>query len=544
MFYFKPVIRKILSDGEQVLEVEKIGNDKETLQHLISLGHDKESVMEVFEKHYGMEYVDLSRENIYYEDIENWNLNRFKDLLVFPYRLDSAASIQYFAINEIMNQKLRSDLAQQCRDRGLKAKFLFSFKYEIMDKHKEAESMFSEPATRLTLGDFDAEEWVNQTLMRAIDLRASDVHIETLERGLQVRYRVDGLLTEKKVYPYDPLTASTIMVRVKIISGMDISEKRKPQDGRLDNFKYNRGLYDFRVSSIKTIFGEKIVMRIFDKSSGMLSFEEIGFTQTDIKKIKRLLGSQNGIIYMAGATGSGKTTTLYTMIDEINHDSINIYTIEDPVEKTLKNVNQIQIDPLAGVDYANTLRALLRQDPDVIIVGEIRDSETADLSIRASLTGHLVMSTIHSNNAIDSISRLTDMKVEPYLLGASSLAFLSQRLVRKLCPYCKKKVDKLKKEEELWIKSHEKDLDIKFNESATIFEPVGCSECNNGYKGRLGIIEVLEMTDAVKDAIKDEGDSRQIRKVAMSEGFEPLIVNAFKTVESGTTSISEIMKQI
>lgn len=544
MFYLKPILRKVLSEPSEIKKAEGLGNDKDVLSYLSTLGKEKGAVIEVFEKHYGVKYVDLKKETIQYTDIDGWDLKKLRVQHVVPYNLDKGSSTHYFALSEIMNQKMKDDISKRSRSRGRSAKFHFSFQHEIEEKYAELDSTFVEPPKMLPNEEFDAENWVNEIIVAAIDKNASDIHIESLERGIQIRFRVDGMLTEKKVYPYDNSIASTILIRIKIISGMDISEKRKPQDGRLDNFNYNNNLYDFRVSSVKTIYGEKIVMRIFNKTSGVLSFEEIGFSSEDVEKIKRLLKNQNGIIYMAGATGSGKTTTLYTMIDEINSDEINIYTIEDPVEKTIKNVNQIQIDPLAGIDYANTLRALLRQDPDVMIVGEIRDTETADLSIRASLTGHLVLSTIHSNNAIDSISRLIDMEIEPYLLGASSIAFLSQRLVRKLCPYCKARVDHPTKEQQLWLNAQEKEYGVTLNDKASIFEPVGCSECNGGYKGRIAIVEILEVTDYVKDMIKDRKSNKEIRQGAMEEGFQPLISNALKVVENGTTSIGEVMKEI
>lgn len=327
------------------------------------------------------------------------------------------------------------------------------------------------------------------------------------------------------------------------MSQMDVSQSRKSQDGRIDNYEYNGELYDIRVSSVNTIYGEKFVMRLIKKSSETVSFENLGFTEENQEKVKRMLKNQNGIIYLAGATGSGKSTTLYTMIDEIEDETVNIYTIENPVEKSIDNVNQIQIDEAAGTDYPTILSALLRQDPNVIVVGEIRDTETAELSIRASLTGHLVMATIHANNAVDSISRLIDMGVESYLIGASSVGMLSQRLVRKLCEHCKVKRDTLYPHETLWIENVRKDFDYEVEKELGhyIYGPGGCEHCNNGYKGRLATVEALEVDETLRSMISNKEHSDKINQYLKTINYKNLKYDGITKALNGITSIEELM---
>lgn len=392
--------------------------------------------------------------------------------------------------------------------------------------------------------NFIVQDWINYIINQGILLNASDIHIEEFENYVQVRYRIDGILSKKMIFNLNKNEIASIIVKIKILGDMDISEKRKPQDGRINNYNFKNENYDLRLSSICTIYGEKIVMRIIPKNLKISSFKDLGFNDNNDENIRKMLKNKSGIIYLSGATGSGKTTTLYSMIDYINDDSLNIYTIENPVEKTIKNINQIQINSLAGIDYSSTLKALLRQDPDVIVVGEIRDSETAKLSIRAALTGHLVITTIHSNNAIDSIGRLIDMNIESYLLSATSIGFISQKLVRTLCPYCKRKISKLKPYESLWLQKIIKENNIDIQQTITLYEPVGCEKCFNGYKGRIAISEILECNENLQKIICNTNDLNSIKQIALQNNFKSLEIDAINKIFKGITSIEEVIKQL
>lgn len=547
--YLKPLIKKLTNDKEVINISNSMKSDKEIIEFLCNQGVSFDEITQAIEEQYGVKYISLIDKEINKAIMESFDMESLCNNSIIPYEEDAEAKVYYFVTSEIFNQNLRGMISFSCAKRGYRADFGFAFKHEIEEAYREMKNEKTDKKELDGSSDFDAEGFIENIIDEAINSRASDIHIEALEVGIQVRFRIDGVLTKKQIYKLSASEISNIVVRIKIISSMNIAEKRKPQDGRIDNYYVkkdkNKNKYDLRVSSISTVFGEKFVFRIFNKTSKSLTFEELGFSEVDTSKIENILRNKNGIIYLAGATGSGKTTTLYTMIDNINSDEINIYTIEDPVERTVETINQIQIDNLAGITYPSTLRAILRQDPDVVVVGEIRDGETAELSIRASLTGHLVMTTIHANNAIDSISRLYDMGIEPYLLSASSLAFISQRLVRVLCPHCKAKIEKMKPFEEGWINEVKKENEIKKDITISeMYEPVGCDKCSGGYKGRVAIIEILEVTDKIRGLISQKADLNEIKKVAMQDGFKSLAVNGLDLVLSGKTSMEELMKTI
>ena len=381
---------------------------------------------------------------------------------------------------------------------------------------------------------------VNSLLKQAVQGGASDIHIEPLEQDVRVRFRIDGELWEVLSLPTKSFPAT--VSRIKIMANLDISEKRVPQDGRTRLIIDGREI-DFRISTLPSIHGEKIVLRILDRANAIMSLEKLGFSPTNEQRIKSLIRRPHGMVIVTGPTGSGKTTTLYTMIDYLNSDEVNIYTIENPVEKTIKNINQIQINELAGINYVNTLKALLRQDPDIIVVGEIRDSEEADITLRVSLTGHLVMTTIHANTALDSISRLLDMDIDPYVMGTSSLGFMSQRLVRTLCPYCKRKVKKLPPNEKTWLDIKVKENNMKDVDINSFYEPVGCIHCNNGYKGRIAVAEIVEVSDKMKKLISQKAGITEIKKEAILSGYKSLTQRGIEKVVEGKTSLEEIMKQ-
>lgn len=375
---------------------------------------------------------------------------------------------------------------------------------------------------------------VKTTIEQAIRQRASDIHIEPLEKQVRVRYRVDGTLYE--IIKYKKNLLSAIVARVKIISGMDISERRIPQDGRI-SLIVDRLEYDIRVSSLPTVHGEKIVMRINTKKNLMKSKKDLGLSHDEMIKFDTILKKPHGIILVSGPTGSGKSTTLYTALSEINNKDVNIVTIEDPVEATIDGINQVQVNTRAKLTFASALRSILRQDPNIIMIGEIRDGETAEIAVRASITGHLVVSTIHTNSAASSVTRLMDMGIEAYLLADSLVGVIAQRLIRRLCNRCKKANEASDVEKNL--------LGVATNEALNIYEPVGCTLCNNtGYLGRTGVYEIMAITPDIKQIIANKGSSVAIQETAIGEGMTTLKRSAIRFVIDGVTSMTELNKII
>lgn len=374
---------------------------------------------------------------------------------------------------------------------------------------------------------------VNKIIEQAVRQRSSDIHIEPMEEQVRVRYRVDGVLKESMRYDTDLLSA--IVARIKIIGGMDISEKRKPQDGRITSIVDGQE-FDIRVSVLPTVYGEKVVMRLTSKKGLTKDKQDLGFSDEELAKFDHILQNPHGIILVTGPTGSGKSTTLYTALSELNTDKVNIITVEDPVEANIDGVNQVQVNNKAEMTFANALRSMLRQDPDIIMIGEIRDTETAEIAVTASITGHLVVSTLHTNSAASTITRLADMGVEPYMIADSTVGVIAQRLVRRLCPKCKQAKFADIIETEL--------LEYHSTEDLVIYEPKGCHHCNNtGYYGRIGVYEIMEITPKLKEVISRKGNASEIKEVALSEGMQTLRMAASRYVKAGITSIAE-MKRI
>ena len=373
---------------------------------------------------------------------------------------------------------------------------------------------------------------VNNLLEQAVRQRASDIHIEPFERAIRIRYRVDGSLYEVISYDYSLLSA--IVARIKIISGMDISEKRKPQDGRITTYVDNRE-YDIRVSILPTVYGEKIVMRLTSKTALTKEKKDLGLSESELKIFDHILSNPHGILLVTGPTGSGKSTTLYTALSELNSSEVNIITVEDPVEANIDGINQIQVNNKADLTFASALRSILRQDPDIIMIGEIRDTETASIAVQASITGHLVVSTLHTNSAASTVTRLEDMGIEPYLIADSTVGIIAQRLVRRLCPNCKKEREPDAEEREL--------LQITTDEQVTIYEPCGCKMCDNtGFRGRIGVYEIMEITHDLKNVIARGGNADDIKNFALNEGMHTLRMSATKYVLEGITSVTEMKK--
>lgn len=373
---------------------------------------------------------------------------------------------------------------------------------------------------------------VNSMIEQAVRQRTSDIHIEALEKKVRVRYRIDGALHERMTYNIKMLPA--IVARLKVVGGMDIAEKRKPQDGRITSFVDGRE-FDIRVSILPTVYGEKVVMRLTNKNALTRDKAELGFNDHDLKLFDHILMNPHGIILVTGPTGSGKSTTLYTALSELNKEDVNIITVEDPVEANVAGINQVQTNAKAGLTFASALRSILRQDPDIIMIGEIRDEETASIAVQASITGHLVVSTLHTNSAASTITRLADMGLPEYLIADSTVGIIAQRLVRRLCPRCKKKV--LASADQLEL------LGFGPDEQVEIYEPVGCSSCdNNGFKGRIGVYEIMEVTPKVRKVIAAGEDAEHIKQAALEEGMYTLRMSATNYVLEGITSVSEMIK--
>lgn len=373
---------------------------------------------------------------------------------------------------------------------------------------------------------------VSSMIEQAARMRASDIHIEPLETRIRVRFRIDGVLMEHSTYPANMLSA--IAARVKIIGGMDISEKRKPQDGRITHI-VDRTEYDIRVSVLPTVYGEKIVMRLTSKMTLTREKSHLGFSQKELEQFDRILKNPNGILLVTGPTGSGKSTTLYTALAELNKENVNIITVEDPVEANIDGINQVQVNPKAELTFAAALRSILRQDPDIIMIGEIRDAETASIAVTASITGHLVVSTLHTSSAAGTISRLMDMGIEPYLIADATVGVIAQRLVRRLCD-CKR--------EKLASIAEKKFLGVREEEELRICAPCGCNQCNEtGYRGRIGVYEIMRVTNRIKHAITRGAEASEIERIALADGMSTLKMSAARLVLEGMTSVAE-MKRI
>lgn len=371
---------------------------------------------------------------------------------------------------------------------------------------------------------------INSLLQHAIKSNASDIHIEPTETELKVRFRIDGQLQE--VMTSSMSAHPAITTRIKIMSGMDIAEKRVPQDGRVETEVDGKSV-DLRVSLLPTVYGEKTVIRILGGQTVVLERKQLGISDANMLLFDKITKSPNGIVLVSGPTGSGKTTTLYTLLKELNKPEVNIITVEDPVEYRLAGVNQVQVNVKAGLTFANGLRSILRQDPDIIMVGEIRDAETAEIAIRASITGHLVLSTIHTNDAVSSVIRLVDMGIEPYLVSSSVVGVIAQRLVRNICPRCKAS----------YRPSHDEMLMLKMKDPSPLYKGAGCPACNfTGYKGRTGIHEVLVITREIRELVNRRSSLDQISQMAARQGTTSLQESCTELVLSGVTTVDEMIK--
>ncbi|MBN1360170.1 MAG: type II secretion system ATPase GspE [Sedimentisphaerales bacterium] len=376
---------------------------------------------------------------------------------------------------------------------------------------------------------------VNDILFRALQLRASDIHVHPYETKIQIRYRIDGILYD--VLSLNRNTLPLVISRIKVMAGMDIAERRMPQDGRC-SVRLGQREVDLRVSTVPTSYGERSVLRVLDKSQGVFALDELGLWEDDLKRLDSLLVRSHGVIFVTGPTGSGKSTTLYACLNRINSAEKNVITIEDPIEYQLEGISQIQVASKKGMTFATSLRHVLRQDPDVIMVGEVRDVETARMAIQSSLTGHLVFSTLHTNDSAGAISRLLDLGVEPYLASSSLIAIMAQRLVRRVCPDCKEPSQPTSQElGELGLGALEDSRDAEF------FVGQGCERCfNTGYRGRTGIYELMLINEPIQDCIYKQQTAGQIKRLALDSGMQTLRMDGARKVLAGITTVSEVLR--
>jgi type IV pilus assembly protein PilB len=410
---------------------------------------------------------------------------------------------------------------------------------DIVDLEVGTEAVETEAAAldaeqlKVIANDAPVVKFVNLMLMQAVRDRASDIHLEPGEKTVRIRFRVDGVLNEvtpppRRLYP-------AIVTRLKILSEMDISERRLPLDGRLKFKVFGREI-DVRVSSLPLVNGEKIVMRILDRGSLVVDMAKIGFDPQMLARFKRVLAEPNGIILLTGPTGSGKTTTLYSALSYLNSPDVNIQTVEDPVEYVLDGINQTHVRAKIGMTFASALRAILRQDPDICLIGEIRDDETARIAMQASLTGHLVLSTLHTNDAPSSFSRMRDIGIEPYLVAATVKLVIAQRLIRLICKFCKKESTPTPEQMEIVTSV------CPEAKGWTFYKGAGCDACNRtGYKGRQGVFEFLEVTNPIRQLILQKAGDVDVRELAIKQGMETLVTNSLRKLKDGVSTVEEIM---
>lgn len=524
---------------------------------LISAGIITEAeLIEALRLQLGIEYIDLSKTTIPISMAQVVPKNIAKQFQVVPVRMERdelylamSDPMNFYAIEEVKKAVRKKIVPMIATTEGVEHAILVLYGNEGAARAIEAmkreapteedngeEAQFTGNILNDNINDAPTIRLVNSIIERAILERASDIHIEPKEKELQVRMRIDGVL--RKILTIPKNLQNSVISRLKIMSGMDIAERRVPQDGRF-NVKNKKREFDLRVNSLPTVYGEKIVARLLDKRAGYLTPDSIGLMGDNLKKYQRAIHCTSGVILIAGPTGSGKSSTMNTMISQLNTEEVNVVTLEDPVEYNIDGVNQVQINEKTGMDFANGLRAILRQDPDIIAVGEIRDGETAQISMRAAITGHVVLSTIHTNDAVGTIERLEDIGVEPYLIATALRAVISQRLVRRICPKCKKSYEAT--DEEV------RRLGLSTEHKHIFYRGEGCADCfNTGYRGRIGVFEILEITPEIRPLISQQAGRPVIEQELASahSEFKTLRENAIQLVEEGITTTDEVQRVI
>ncbi len=532
---------------EYVLEIQK-STGKKIGEIFIEEGIlSEDQIIEVLEFQFGIPHIDLNKYLIDPEIPRLINEKLARRYTLIPIRKNRgklivamADPLNIFAIDDVKiatgfeivpviatNQGILDAIDQHYETESVE-RVLAEFKrnYQVEDIADMDEEILNE------ISNAPVVKLVNSIIRQAVKMRASDIHIEPFEKIIKVRFRIDGDLQE--IMTPTKATHSAIVTRIKIISKMDIAEKRLPQDGRVE-MRIEDQEIDLRISVLPTVYGEKIVMRLLDRNSFLFTKQQLGFTEQNLKAFDRIIQSPNGIILVTGPTGSGKTTTLYAVLRELNQTNKNIITVEDPVEYQMYGVNQVQVNTKAGLTFANGLRSILRQDPDIIMIGEIRDNETAQIAVRTAITGHLVLSTLHTNDTASSIVRLINMRVEPYLVSSSVVGITAQRLVKKICENCKIGyiADELEK----------KVLQVEDISEVTIYKGKGCNSCNNtGYKGRIAIHEILPITKEIRFLIDKGSSIDSIKEEAKKQNLVSLRENCIELVKEGITTIEELLQ--
>lgn len=538
---------------------EALALQKETKERLgtllISHGFITENqLIEALQMQLGIEFIDLSKAEIDPQMSAYVPKNIARKHGVVPVRVEKDRL--YLAMKDPMNFVAQEEVKTASRKRvipmistsnGVDRAILNLYGNEgvakAIEEMKQQASALpdqqEESAGPVVIGEEDSisaptVRLVNSIIERAVTERVSDIHIEPREDDLTVRMRIDGMLHRILNVPKD-LQASVIS-RIKVMGKMNIAEHRIPQDGRA-NVRIKSEDVDLRISTLPTIYGEKVVIRLLNKSTSLLSKSGIGLTGADLEKYVRLISNHNGVVLIVGPTGSGKSSTMYTMIGELNREEVNLVTLEDPVEYNISGINQVQINEKVGMTFANGLRSILRQDPDIIAVGEIRDGETAEIAMRAAITGHLVLSTIHTNDAISTIDRLKDIGVEPYLIASALNGIISQRLVRCICPNCKTAYTPT--EEELEV------LGLKPEEGRVFYKGKGCPHCfDTGYRGRTGVFEILIMNRETRRCISENDSKTNLLKAAEGPDFVSIRDNCRRLVLEGVTTVEEAKRTI
>lgn len=540
---------------KEALDSQKNGNNKRLGEIFVEAGIiTKEELYEVLQFVYETEYVDLSN---YVIDPEVISLIPEKIALQFKLIpisksddelvIAMANPLDVYAIDFVRShtkiKKIKSLLAPEedvlstinsYYELGEYDDIIEKLGTEIVFKEDEEE----EDSKKLEAISREAPivQLVNMLIVQGVKDRASDIHIEPNEKGLLIRFRIDGMLHDVRALPNT--IKSAIVSRIKILAKMDIAERRLPQDGRFQ-VKFGTREVDLRVSTIPTVLGEKVVLRLLDKSKGLIKLEQLGFISEQLEEFQSIISKSYGIILITGPTGSGKTTTLYAALNEVSSKDKNIITVEDPVEYKLARINQIQIKPKINLTFANTLRSILRQDPDIIMVGEIRDAETAQIAVQAALTGHLVFSTLHTNDAVSALTRLIDMDVETFLISSSVIGVIAQRLVRVICEKCKEEYTPGKDVlSALNIETNSKD-----NDKVKLYRGTGCSFCNNtGYYGRTSIYELIVLDEEIRALIISKASSNIIKDAAIKKGMKALKDSGLEKALQGITTIEEVLR--
>ena len=544
---------------EQGLQLQK-GSGKRLGTVLQENGFITESeLIEALQMQLGIEFIDLSKVNIPTELVQMVPKNIAKQYQVVPVKLARdelyiamSDPLNFYAIEEVRKAARRKVVPMVAMSNAVERAIQVLYGNEgaakAIEEMKREAAVNGEGAVALDqsfaanqVGEDSANQapairLVNAIIERAITERASDIHMEPRETEFSIRMRIDGLLRDILTVPRELQAAVTS--RIKVMSGLDITERRVPQDGRF-NVKVRDKDIDLRVSTLPTVYGEKIVARLLDKSGMRLSRDNIGLSGDDMEKYLRLIKIKNGVILVVGPTGSGKSTTMYTMIGDMNTREVNLVTLEDPVEYNIDGVNQVQINEKIGMTFASGLRSILRQDPDIIAVGEIRDGETAEIAMRSAITGHVVLSTIHTSDALGTVERLTDMGVEPYLVASALKGVFSQRLVRRICPNCRQAYEPSEDEQA--------ELGLAPKPGRTFFRGKGCPECfDTGYRGRTAVFEIFPLTIQVRRMIA-KGAGREAIETLLkdpSSGFVSLKDNAIKLVEEGKTTSDEVLRVV